>query len=153
MLYRTSLQNTILLLAIHMHLHTYSSCCCYCRWEETCLKAKPVCKDWSSHASNYKSQKQIIYKLKQILTRRLTYMVFSQVAPDFLQVIMSSSSGSGSYPQKLFNQQYSIHSGWLKPSATLMWKFYDLMTVHCNRCIQDEGCCSTGRATSLILDA
>jgi len=28
MLYRTSLQNTILLLAIHMHLHTYSSCCC-----------------------------------------------------------------------------------------------------------------------------
>jgi len=28
MLYRTSLQNTFLLLAIHMHLHMYSSCCC-----------------------------------------------------------------------------------------------------------------------------
>jgi len=28
MLYRTSLQNTIILLAIHMHLHMYSSCCC-----------------------------------------------------------------------------------------------------------------------------
>lgn len=56
--------------------------------------------------------------------------VFLQVLHDFLQVIMFSSSGPGSYPQKWLTQQYSIYPRRLKLSGIPMWKTQILLSKH-----------------------